>query len=100
MTRMRAASSARTSTTSSARVPPRRRSQRTTSAGKSREMSGSRQLFSALFARGEAAGELRDAAWTRALLDFEVALARALARAGIVPAAAAESIAAVDPARI
>jgi 3-carboxy-cis,cis-muconate cycloisomerase len=40
-------------------------------------------LFSALFARGEA--DLSDAAWLRAMLDTEAALARAVERAGLAP---------------
>jgi 3-carboxy-cis,cis-muconate cycloisomerase len=52
-------------------------------------------------ARGAAAEELTDAAWLQAMLDVEAALARALARAGIVPASAAQAIVSVAlPARI
>lgn len=46
-----------------------------------------------MLARGLAAAEVGDAGWLRALLDVEAALARATADAGLVPAAAAESIA-------
>jgi 3-carboxy-cis,cis-muconate cycloisomerase len=53
---------------------------------------GPRELFAGVFARGDAAEALSDAAWVQALLDFEVALARALARAGVVPEAAAEAV--------
>jgi 3-carboxy-cis,cis-muconate cycloisomerase len=51
-------------------------------------------LFSGLFARGRVAGEVGDQAFLQAMLDVEAALARASARAGLVPAAAAEAIAA------
>jgi 3-carboxy-cis,cis-muconate cycloisomerase len=64
-------------------------------------MSVASQLFVGLFARGAVSGELNDAAWIRALLDFEVALARALFRAGLAPETAAKAVeAAADPARI
>jgi 3-carboxy-cis,cis-muconate cycloisomerase len=51
-------------------------------------------LFGGLFARGGAAREVGDAAWLQAMLDFEAALARASAAAGLVPSEAAEAIAA------
>jgi 3-carboxy-cis,cis-muconate cycloisomerase len=51
-------------------------------------------LFAGVFARGRAAAEVDDRAWLQAMLDFEAALARAGARAGLVPAEAAETIAA------
>ncbi len=54
---------------------------------------GSRDLFAGVFARGGAAQEFRDAAWLQAFLDFEVGLARALAGAGVVSAAAAQAVA-------
>jgi 3-carboxy-cis,cis-muconate cycloisomerase len=47
-----------------------------------------------MFAAGPVAGEVDDRAWLQAMLDFEAALARASAKVGIVPAAAAEEIAA------
>jgi 3-carboxy-cis,cis-muconate cycloisomerase len=52
-------------------------------------------LFSGIYARGEAAGQLTDAAWVQAMLDVEAALARAGAALKLIPAAAAEEIAAV-----
>jgi 3-carboxy-cis,cis-muconate cycloisomerase len=58
-------------------------------------------LFGAVTARGAAAAELTDAAWLQAMLDVEAALARALARAGLVPAAAAQAVVVMaQPARI
>jgi 3-carboxy-cis,cis-muconate cycloisomerase len=64
-------------------------------------MSVGSELFGGLFARGAVSGELTDAAWIRALLDFEVALARALSRAGLAPETAAQAVvAAAEPARI
>ena len=57
-------------------------------------------LFSGVFARGDAAAAVSDEAWLQAMLDFEVALARACARAGLIEADAAESVARVaDAAR-
>ena len=56
-------------------------------------MSGpSLSLFGAVFARGELARGLDDAALLQALLDVEAGLARALARAGLVPPSAAEAV--------
>ena len=49
-------------------------------------------LFAGIFARGRTASEVDDRAWLQAMLDFEAALARASARAGLVPAEAAEAI--------
>jgi 3-carboxy-cis,cis-muconate cycloisomerase len=49
-------------------------------------------VFNAIYARGPVAGELGDRAWVRALLDVEAALARALARLGEIPDAAASEI--------
>src|SRR4051794_1129844 len=51
-------------------------------------------LLGAIFARGGAAEEVADAAFLQALLDVEAAYAHACARAGLIPAAAAEAIAA------
>ncbi len=51
-------------------------------------------LFAGTAARGDAAAAAGDAAWLQAMLDVEAALARAQARLGIVPVAAAEVIAA------
>jgi 3-carboxy-cis,cis-muconate cycloisomerase len=64
------------------------------------------EIFSGLFGRGGVAAEVGDRAWLRALLDFEAALAGALADAGLAaPALAAEIAAAcrdaeLDPARL
>jgi 3-carboxy-cis,cis-muconate cycloisomerase len=49
-------------------------------------------LFGGLFARGAVAAEVSDRAWLRAMLDAEAALARAQARAGLIPPAAAAAI--------
>ncbi|HWF35167.1 MAG TPA: lyase family protein [Solirubrobacteraceae bacterium] len=51
-------------------------------------------LFSATYARGGAAAQSGDAAWLQALLDVEAALARACASEELIPAHAAEAIAA------
>jgi 3-carboxy-cis,cis-muconate cycloisomerase len=51
-------------------------------------------LFGGIFARGGAAVQVTDAAWLQAMLDAEAALARACAVAGLIPAGAAEEIAA------
>jgi 3-carboxy-cis,cis-muconate cycloisomerase len=55
--------------------------------------STSEGLWAGLFARGPVALEVDDRAWLQALLDVEAALARAGARAGVVPPEAAEDIA-------
>jgi 3-carboxy-cis,cis-muconate cycloisomerase len=59
-------------------------------------------LFDGTFARGGAAAAVSDAAWFRALLAAEAALARAAARLGLVPTTAADAVtaAAADPARL
>src|SRR5689334_9453469 len=64
--------------------------------------SGVSRLFDATFARGAAASTVDDAAWFRALLDVEAALARAAAAVGLVPAASAQAVAAAcaDPDRL
>lgn len=49
-------------------------------------------LFDGVLGRGPVAAEVDDAAWLRALLDVEAALARAGATAGLVPSSAAEEI--------
>lgn len=49
-------------------------------------------LFDGVLARGRVAQEVDDAAWLRALLDVEAALARAGASAGVVPQEAASAI--------
>jgi 3-carboxy-cis,cis-muconate cycloisomerase len=51
-------------------------------------------LFGGVFARGPVAGLVGDHAMLQAMLDAEAALARASAGAGVIPAAAAEAIAA------
>jgi 3-carboxy-cis,cis-muconate cycloisomerase len=51
-------------------------------------------LFAGIFARGRVAGRVGDEAWVQAMLDVEAALARANARAGLIPEDAAEAIAA------
>jgi 3-carboxy-cis,cis-muconate cycloisomerase len=50
-------------------------------------------LFGAVLARGAAAAEVSDAAWLRALLDVETALASAAADVGLVDRAAADDVA-------
>jgi len=57
------------------------------------------ELFAELYARGRVAAELGDAAWVRAMLDVEAALARACAAEGLIPASSAQEIAAacVEP---
>jgi 3-carboxy-cis,cis-muconate cycloisomerase len=50
-------------------------------------------IFSGAYARGRAQEQLSDRAFVTAMLDVEVALARALARAGLASVAAAEELA-------
>jgi 3-carboxy-cis,cis-muconate cycloisomerase len=59
-------------------------------------------LFDGTFARGGAAPAVSDDAWFRALLEVEAALARAAARAGLVPTTAADAVtkACADPSRL
>jgi 3-carboxy-cis,cis-muconate cycloisomerase len=59
-------------------------------------------LFDGTFARGGAAAAVSDDAWFRALLEAEAALARAAARAGLVPTTAADTVTAAcgDPGRL
>jgi 3-carboxy-cis,cis-muconate cycloisomerase len=57
-------------------------------------------LFSGLFARGEAAPAVGERAFLQAMLDFEVALMRALGRSGLAPPAAAEELAAIADAEL
>jgi 3-carboxy-cis,cis-muconate cycloisomerase len=54
------------------------------------EKPNARGLFGGVFARGGV--ETGDAAWLRAMLDAEAGLARALERAGLVPAGAGEAV--------
>jgi 3-carboxy-cis,cis-muconate cycloisomerase len=49
-------------------------------------------VFDAIAARGGAAAAVTDEAWLQAMLDAEAALARALARAGLIEEAEAEAI--------
>jgi 3-carboxy-cis,cis-muconate cycloisomerase len=49
-------------------------------------------LFSGVFSHGDAAAAVSDSAWLRAMNDFEVALARACARAELVSGEAAAAI--------
>jgi len=49
-------------------------------------------LFDGVLARGRVRGEVDDAAWLQALLDVEAALARATARAGLIPEGYAAAI--------
>jgi 3-carboxy-cis,cis-muconate cycloisomerase len=56
-------------------------------------------LFGGVFARGPVAAQVGDQAMLQAMLDAEAALARASAAAGVIPAAAAEAIAACCDAR-
>src|SRR5215218_9446048 len=51
-------------------------------------------LLGGVFARGRVAAEVGDRAFLQAMLDTEAALARASAKAGLVPVEAAEAIAA------
>jgi 3-carboxy-cis,cis-muconate cycloisomerase len=51
-------------------------------------------VFDAIAARGGAAAAVTDEAWLQAMLDAEAALARALARAGVIAEGEAEAIAA------
>jgi 3-carboxy-cis,cis-muconate cycloisomerase len=51
-------------------------------------------LFGGIYAHGATAAQLDDAAWLRAMLDVEAALARACADQGLIPAASADAIAA------
>jgi 3-carboxy-cis,cis-muconate cycloisomerase len=53
---------------------------------------GQLAVFAGVFARGEAAAGLDDQAWLQALLDVEAGLARALARAALVPPSAALAV--------
>ena len=60
----------------------------------------SSRLFAGLFVPDPFREATSDRAWLAAMLDFEAALARAQARAGVIPPEAAEAIAAAcDPAR-
>ncbi len=54
-------------------------------------------IFKPLFIDEEIAAVLSDVAFVRALVEVEVALARAEARAGVIPAKAAEQITKVSP---
>ena len=58
-------------------------------------MRPSSSVFDGVLARGGVAEQVSGRAWLQALLDFEAALARAQARAGIISDADADAIAAV-----
>lgn len=55
--------------------------------------SSTSELFGPLFTDPAVEAEVDDRAWVRAMLDFERALAAVQARAGVVPAGAAEAVA-------
>jgi 3-carboxy-cis,cis-muconate cycloisomerase len=57
-------------------------------------------IFGPLFCDGEINGLFSDQAYIRALVEVEIALARAEARAGVIPAAAADQIAAAKADKI
>jgi len=59
-------------------------------------------LFDGTFARGGAAAAVSDAAWFRALLEVEAALARSAAGLGLVPTTAADAVTAAcaEPGRL
>ncbi len=57
-------------------------------------------LFDAVLARGAVRDAVSDRAWLQAMLDVEAALARALARAGLVPVEDAETITAACRAEV
>jgi 3-carboxy-cis,cis-muconate cycloisomerase len=57
-----------------------------------RPSSSTSELFGGVYARGAVAAEVADAAWLRAMLDVEAALARACAAEGLIPAVACEAI--------
>jgi 3-carboxy-cis,cis-muconate cycloisomerase len=59
-----------------------------------RPSSSTSELFGGIYARGRVAAEVDDRAWLQAMLDVEAALARACAREGVIPAEAADAIAA------
>jgi 3-carboxy-cis,cis-muconate cycloisomerase len=59
-----------------------------------RPSSSRSELFGAIEARGGAAEATSDRAWLQAMLDFEAALARAQAGAGLIPERDADAIAA------
>jgi 3-carboxy-cis,cis-muconate cycloisomerase len=56
------------------------------SKAKARPSSSTSELFGGVYARGPVAGEVSDAAWLRAMLDVEAALARAGERLGTLTA--------------
>jgi 3-carboxy-cis,cis-muconate cycloisomerase len=57
-----------------------------------RPSSSTSELFGGTYARGAVAAEVSDAAWLRAMLDVEAALARACVAEGLTPAAAGEAV--------
>jgi 3-carboxy-cis,cis-muconate cycloisomerase len=64
------------------------------SKGPARPSSSTSDLFSGLYAHGAVAAAVDGPAWLQALLDVEAALARACAAEGLIPADAADAIAA------
>jgi 3-carboxy-cis,cis-muconate cycloisomerase len=62
-------------------------------------MKPSSSLFDAVLARGPVPALLTDDGWLAALLAVEAALARVQAEAGLIPAASAKAVAAVEPER-
>jgi 3-carboxy-cis,cis-muconate cycloisomerase len=59
-----------------------------------REIVSGAGLFAGTYARGDAAARTGEGAWLQAMLDAEAALARACAAEGLIPAPAAEAVAA------
>lgn len=56
--------------------------------------SSTSELFGDIYARGGVAPEVSDRSWLQAMLDVEAALARGCEKEGLIPAGAAEAIAA------
>jgi 3-carboxy-cis,cis-muconate cycloisomerase len=57
-----------------------------------RPSSSTSELFGGIYARGAVAAEVSDAAWLRAMLDVEAALARACVAEGLIGAEAGDAI--------
>jgi 3-carboxy-cis,cis-muconate cycloisomerase len=57
-----------------------------------RPSSSTSELFGGIYARGAVAAEVGDAAWLRAMLDVEAAIARACVVEGLIPAGAGDAI--------
>ncbi|MEA2154054.1 MAG: 3-carboxy-cis,cis-muconate cycloisomerase [Solirubrobacteraceae bacterium] len=62
------------------------------SRGPARPSSSTSELFGGIYARGAVAAEVCDAAWLRAMLDVEAALARACVAEGLIAASAGDAI--------